>query len=179
MADSERTTAALQALFADNHAGAISAQDLRDFLVTALGGYAMIYVADGSTAQTVTDTAAKLTAFAANGPSLGATPAHASDQITIGTTGVYWVEFSADVVSDAEVAAEHTFALYANGAAAGGLKSDCPAVDSTRHVGFAGPVSLSAGDIITVYVGYRAGLGGPASVDVTTAQARLAVKRIG
>jgi len=36
MADTPRTRAALQALFADNNSGDISAQDLRDFLVTAL-----------------------------------------------------------------------------------------------------------------------------------------------
>uniref|UniRef100_A0A6M3ITQ4 Uncharacterized protein n=1 Tax=viral metagenome TaxID=1070528 RepID=A0A6M3ITQ4_9ZZZZ len=36
MADTQRTRAALQALFADNTTGQISAQDLRDFLVTAL-----------------------------------------------------------------------------------------------------------------------------------------------
>jgi len=35
MADTERTTADLQTLFADNASGAISPQDLRDFLVSA------------------------------------------------------------------------------------------------------------------------------------------------
>lgn len=38
MVDTARTTAALQTLFADNTAGAISAQDLRDFLVSAKPG---------------------------------------------------------------------------------------------------------------------------------------------
>jgi len=36
MADTPRTRAALQTLLADNNSGEISAQDLRDFLVTAL-----------------------------------------------------------------------------------------------------------------------------------------------
>lgn len=36
MADTQRTRAALQALFADNVTGQVSAQDLRDFLVTVM-----------------------------------------------------------------------------------------------------------------------------------------------
>lgn len=172
MADTERSTAALLALCADNQAGAISAQDLRDVIVSALGGYASVYVVDGAAAQAVTGTAAKLTAFVADGPSSGATPAHADDQITIGASGNYWVEFSADV--EASVLGAFVAELRNNGSAEGSMKTECEfeAAGELRHLGFAGPVTLSNGDVLTVYVSGAVG-------NLTTKHARLAVKRIG
>ena len=44
MPDTRRTLAALQSLLADNESGAISAQDLRDFLVSATPVHGSLYV---------------------------------------------------------------------------------------------------------------------------------------
>lgn len=48
MADTERTLSALQTLLADNTSGAISAQDLRDFLVSAAPRVASYYISSSS-----------------------------------------------------------------------------------------------------------------------------------
>ena len=52
MADTIRTRASLLTLLADNATGDISANDVRDFLVSTFGVYGAIYIKDGSTAQT-------------------------------------------------------------------------------------------------------------------------------
>lgn len=171
MADTERATATLLSLLADNAAGEISAQDLRDALVSCLGGYASIYVIDGAAAQAVSATPTKLTAFAADGPYLGATPAHASDQITIGVTGVYRVDFAATISGDA---ATYTFRLRKNGSAEGTLAAAATlAASATGAAAFSGLVSLTANDVLTVY----AAAGGAANL--TVSHACLSVKRIG
>lgn len=172
MADTQRATNALLNLLADNTSGAISEQDLRDALVSVLGGYGSVYVADGVTSQAVTAAAAKLEAFAADGPASGVTPAHADDSLTPLVTADYWVEFGADVSAD--VGGEFTFELRLNGAAAGGLKStvELEAAGETRHAGFAGPISLTANDVVTVYVSGAVG-------NLTVRHGRLALKRIG
>ena len=55
MADTARSLAAIQALFADNSAGAISPQDLRDAVETLATKYGEIYVSSSS-ATSITDT---------------------------------------------------------------------------------------------------------------------------
>ena len=172
MPDTERSLASLLTLCADNQAGAIDAQDLRDVIVSALGGYAMVYVVDGATPQAVTGTAAKLGAFAANGPEAGADGDHTNDQITINTTAIYWVDFSTDLVSDA--AGTFVAELRKNGSAEGTLKSECEfeAANETRSWRFAGPVSLATADVLTVFVSGTV-------ANLTIKHARLAVKRIG
>lgn len=64
------------------------------FQVTA-ATYGEIYVAGGSTPQTLTnaDTFYKLTAFTTDGLSNGTTPVAASDKITIDVTGDYLIQF--------------------------------------------------------------------------------------
>lgn len=172
MADTERSTAALLARAADNNSGDITPQDLRDIIVSALGGYASVYVADGNSPQAVSATAAKLEAFDSDGPASGATPDHSSDAIAIGVTAIYWVEFCCDL--EADTAGSYTAELRVDDVAAGGLKSVCEfeASGETRSWRFAGPVSLSAANVLSVYVS------GP-SANITVKHAQLAVKRIG
>lgn len=174
MADTEQTkTVLLDLHFPDNSAGAIRAQHVRDFVVTALGGYASIYAASAASPQLLGTTPAKLTGFAANGPSAGATPDHANDQITIGVTGVYWVEFSACVSGDA---ATYLAKLRKNGNVEGTLLAECKPGAGTdiERLGFAGPVSLDANDVLTVY-----GEADSSAKNLTIRSATLAVKRIG
>lgn len=99
MAETQRTLAALIALFADNTTGDISPQDLRDFLVSSQGGYGSIYVNGGSTAQTgITGTPAKMTGFATNGISSGTTPDHGNDLVTVDVSGDYLINASVSFV---------------------------------------------------------------------------------
>ena len=51
MTDTARSLTALQTLLADNSAGDISAQDLRDMLVSILGVYGGLYCTAGASAQ--------------------------------------------------------------------------------------------------------------------------------
>ena len=83
MADTIRTRAALLALLTDNITGNISAQDMRDVLVSLFGVYGMISTQDGSTAQNSITSFVKLANWTHSGPSLGLTPAHASGQIMV------------------------------------------------------------------------------------------------
>ena len=93
MADVARTRAALLALLADNTAGDISPQDIRDFLVSVFGTWSAIYVADGSTPQAgVTTTPVKLTGFTVNVAGLGGmTPDFTDNSIQVNLDGAYLV----------------------------------------------------------------------------------------
>lgn len=172
MADTERSTSTLLTdLFRDNVAQEISEQDLRDLIVSVLGGYGSVYVVDGATPQAVGATPSKLSQFAANGPALGATPAHASDEITVGVAGVYLVSFDATLSGDAET---YTLRLYTNGSAEGSLACAAKLSSSdVSHAGFAGVVSLSGSDVLSIYV--EAG----STVNLTAVHACLSIKRIG
>lgn len=171
MADTERSKATLLGLLASNATGAITAQELRDLLVSVLGGYARIYVIDGATPQAVSATPTKIVCFAANGPSAGATPDHANDQITIGTTADYWVEFTASCSGDAQT---YIARLRKNGSAEGTLAAEAKLDASGRAtLHFAGPVTLAQNDILTVYV--EAG----GAANLTVKHGTLAVRRIG
>jgi hypothetical protein len=90
-----RTNAQLQALLADNTAGDISPQDIRDFLDSVMGVYGSIGIGDGVAGQTLaTDTPEKMTEWTHNGVANGMTPAFAADEITILHDGVYHVTFN-------------------------------------------------------------------------------------
>lgn len=93
MADTIRTRAAILALLADNNSGNISAQDLRDAIVSIWGVMSSLYVQSGSTPQSVGTTPAVLQAWATAGPAAGLTPSTADNKITIGSLadGTYLV----------------------------------------------------------------------------------------
>ena len=71
----------------------ISKKATVDNLYLATQAYGNILVTGGAAAQGLTAaTPEKLTLFAADGPSLNTTPAHADDQITVDVDGVYHIE---------------------------------------------------------------------------------------
>lgn len=109
MADTRRTRAYLLATsFPDNTAGSISAQDMRDYIVSAMGSYANINnnagdgtpvaqaVANGTTVTLDWSTGSS----GANGPndtdgsSYGADGDYANDRIRIYTKGIFKVEMN-------------------------------------------------------------------------------------
>jgi len=152
MADTRRSLTDLLALLADNTSRAISPQDLRDALVSAHGTYGMMYTKDGSTAQGSIGTSfAQLTGFAVDGLSGGTTPANATDDITVGTDGVYAVMLQASFTGTA--ATEFTLNLHVNDAE--GVFQCSQMLDAAGAVvsgSVFGLLSLSATDDVSVYV---------------------------
>jgi hypothetical protein len=169
-----RTNAALQTLFADNTAGAISPQDLRDFLDSIMGVYGSIVLASGVTGQTLaTDTPEQLTEWTADGLSNGMTPAFGSDQITIDNSGDYEVAFQASF--DGTTGETFLFTLYKNGSPLSPILG-CRRKTGTADVGscsFIGQVALVATDILSIWIESDAA-GTPVVRD-----AQLTVKRLG
>jgi hypothetical protein len=118
MADTQRSLIDLLARLADNVAGDISEQDLRDLAVSIFGGYGGICVTGSPGAQGVNIAAAKLTAFDANHASSGVTPDHANDKLTIGVDADYHVTFDVSLLGSAN--RTFTFQLYKGGAPVAG-----------------------------------------------------------
>ena len=172
MTDTIRDRDTLLALLADNSSRDISPQDIRDMLVSVHGVYGGLYVQDGVMAQAgVGITPAKMTGWAGNLPAAGMTPDHANDQVTVGTDGVYvaWCQVSFIGAASTEYQAH----LRVNGAeqaegwhAAGGI--------DPVGAGFVAVKSLSAADILTVYI-ESDDAGGQ---DFTPADAQLVVFRV-
>ena len=90
MSGTARQLSDLDTLFADNVVGAISPQDLRDFLWTALGCYGSLYCFNAATAQGgLGTTPAKLDCFTVEGNAANVTPDAATDTLQVGITGKY------------------------------------------------------------------------------------------
>lgn len=155
MADVARSKADLLALFADNITGAISEQDLRDFVVSLLGEYGSLKTISGVTNQAQTATPVKMTGWTADGLSVGVTVAHANDEMTIVTDGVYRVEWDACFIGTNSKT--YLLALYVDtggGYADAGLPRIERKLGTGGDVGSAhmhGEVSLGAGDKIAIY----------------------------
>lgn len=139
--------------------------------------YGEIYVADGSTAQTsIGTTPAKITGFAANGLSEGTTPDHTSDQITVGSDGVYHISFNCSWTGTTNAVYELHGRL--NGAEQGnlGIHRKIGTGTDVGSAGFQGFLTLSASDIITVYV--ESGNGGGTDT-FTPVDMNLTVTKVG
>lgn len=138
--------------------------------VTAHGA---IYVDDGAATQAFTAaTPAKLTLFAANGPSNGTTPDHTNDQITVLSAGVWKIDAQFSITSTINNV------VFSFDAAVGGA-SQWPScqrkVGTGADVGscsFVGTLSLSANDIVTVIVTTDQ------NTTMTLVDAQLVVERI-
>jgi hypothetical protein len=175
MADTERSLAALQTLLADNSSGDISAQDLRDFLVSCFSAYGSIYVQDGATAQTsIGTTATLLTGFAANGESSGVTPNHADDELNIGVDGAYLATGCFSFSGTASRTFQLRLRKSGSEVAGIGCRVTLDASGNTTSASFVGIVACEADDILTVYVEADA-----ADSSLTLIDAALGVKRVG
>lgn len=182
MPDTPTSRADILVLFADNSIGAISEQDLRDFVVSVLGGYASIKIIAGVTAQTTTATPAKMTGFntteGSNGPASGLTADKANNEITADVAGTYRVE--ASVCFSGTVSKTFLVAFYVD---TGGGYADAGAPRINRKLGTGGDIgasqmhadlSLSASDKVALYVWSSDG-----GTSFTPVEANLSAKRIG
>lgn len=156
MVDVARSRADLLTLFADNAVGAISEQDLRDYVVSTLGEFAEIQITSGVTSQVTSATPAKMTGWLADGLNVGPTPDYTNNEITINTAGVYRVDI--DVDFSGTNSKTYLCAVYKDvgaGYVDAGLARFKRKLGTGGDVGSAhmhGHVSLAATDKIAVYV---------------------------
>jgi len=174
MSDTQRSLVALQALLADNNVEAISEQDLRDALVSALGGYGSISVQDGTTAQTgIGTTPSQLGGFAANGPSSGTTPDQTSSQIAVGVAADYGVAAALYVTGTPSRTVQ--VRLRKNGLEVNGVgaRATFDASGGLESLVLAGQVTCLAADILALYVEAD-----QAGTSVTLVDGNFSVKRL-
>lgn len=175
MADTVRPRADILALLADNTTGDISEQDHRDSIVSMFGVYGGIRVADGSTAQSgITTTPELFTGFAANGLSSDMTADHTADSITVGTDGIYFVYFQVSYSGTGNAVVEFHLRVDAVEQAVGTHRKVAAGGD-TASASFGDFLSLSAAEVVTVYVQTDQG-GGAAitAIDATLLALKIA-----
>jgi hypothetical protein len=174
MADTARSLPELQSLLADNELGNISAQDLRDMLVSVLGCYGSISVTGGTTAQgSLGTTPVKLTPFDTDGDADNMTPDSANDQIQVALAGKYLVNLELSYSGTAST----TFVtgISINGAPTA-FKAE-RAVDSggnIGHVSVAAILDLAAGDVVAANVALLA----PGAETITVKHGALVLSRL-
>lgn len=153
MADTQRTLSAILTLLADNTAQAISAQDLRDAIVSVFANYGMIYVHGGSTAQSGVTTSVVMDGFqndGANGPSAGCvTVDKDTSKLTAGVDGVYLVwlhtSFNGSVATGYHIHGQKNGSDHMDELAG---DFDTPSASVTMSVSSVALVTLSANDYI-------------------------------
>ena len=153
MADTPKSVADLQTLLANNTSGAISPQDVRDFLVSALGIYGDISVFNNGTEtqNNIGTTPVQLVGFDTDGNSNGCTPAQASNQITVGVAGDYRVSFHCTFFGDAGI---YKFRLRKGGVEQSyGCGRKIGSSGDVGSTSFEAPaITLAASDVLTIYV---------------------------
>ena len=174
MADTSKTLAEILALLADNTTGAISPQDMRDTILSCLSGYGHISVLGGATNQTgITSTPAKLTAFAADGPSSSdVTPAHGDDSLTVTIDGKYKVEAQLSFSGTAS----KTFLVraYVDGVVTTiGCQRKLGTGGDVGSCSFNGILSLTAAQVVTLYISSSDG-----GTDFLTVDGQLCLTRV-
>ena len=176
MVDTVRTLAQLQALLADNETGNISPQDLRDFLVSALGVYGGISIDEGVDIQTPGTSPEKIDQFTANLPAVGLTPDHAQDRITVdaGSDGMYLIAAQVSF-SGTNNAGFHVY-IYKNGATTGpfAFHRKLGAGGDIGSASILGLVSLVEADFIELWVAAETG-----TPNFTVEDSQLVMVRIG
>ena len=174
MVDTARSVADLKTLLADNATGAISEQDLRDFLVSALGIYGSLSCFEETTQQDNPDTGAILTCWDTNGASNGTTPDHTTDGITVDVTGVYEVAFQCSFSGTGSSVVK--FRLRIDGVEQSfGCTRKLGTGGDVGSASFLAPgVSITATEVLSVYVEMDG-----ATDDLTVVDAQMSVRMIG
>lgn len=173
MADTPRSLSQLLAILADNTSGDISAQDLRDMLVTCLGVYGSLSCFEESTIQNDPNTGAKLTCFDTNGSSNGMTPDHTDDSITCNVTGVY--DIAAHISFSGTNSSTVKMRLRIDGVEQPyGLTRKLGNTDVGDASFLAPGISLTSGEKITIYVECDT-----STDDITVVDAQFTARMIG
>ena len=152
MADTRRTKAEILALFADNASGDITPQDLRDAVVSIMGGYAGVFVEDGATAQTIDTNLAKMTAFVSGTTANGCVIAADKDSITTDVAGIYQVNFCCSFKGT--VSKIFRFEIVVDGVPQNRVATTTTTatVGQIRNVSINATLNLSAGVVIEIHI---------------------------
>lgn len=154
MADTQRDTASILALYADNTSGLISPQDLRDGIVSILGAYGGLR-ADGSAAQMtgLNSTPTKVTSFthtlASDGTVVVASAAN--DNVTPSITATYEIHGELSFIGSASVI--YTLEIYIGGVASG-IRAQVAQLGTGAEVAasFSGVASIAAAQAVEMRV---------------------------
>lgn len=146
MSDTEKSLADLVIDLASNGAGAIDAQALRNFLVSAFGSYGSVYLDAGTGTQTLTnaDTAYAMAQLTSVGPSASVTALTSS--ITVGPAGVYDVDCRCEFIG----AAGKTYTLTAGAGLISAAKVNASAERAALQ--FRGQVTLAANAALSLTI---------------------------
>jgi hypothetical protein len=179
MVDTQKKLADLQTLWADNSTRQISAQDIRDALVTLMGGYGSIHCNDGSGTQNVaTATKVVVNQFTANGAASGVTPDHTNDKLTTGIVGDYLMLLTMSFASDAAAGEAFEARILVAGAEVNGLSAQKTVTnaDDVNEIVVSGIADdVAAAAAITVQIEHDGA--GTQTFDVK--QANLSMKLVG
>jgi hypothetical protein len=178
MANTPRSRTDLLTLLADNITGAISEQDLRDLLVSIMGGFASITVISGLTSQSVGASPSLMTGWSADGLATGLTADYANGEITVDVDGTYFVDLS--VCFSGTANKTFKMAVYKD-IGAGYVNAGLPRVERKLGTGgdvgassISGFVDLDATDSLAVYVWSTDG-----GTSFVPQEANFVVKRVG
>lgn len=153
MADTKRSVAGLQTLLADNTAGDISPQDLRDMLVSAIGisGGIGIPTVASATQAIVAATPEKVELFTAS-QDHGVTAAHATHDMTVAISGLYHVTGNFSMYCDTN-SIVFDFVVRVDGATTGvGAQRKVGTGADLGSASFGGMITLTAGEVVTLWV---------------------------
>lgn len=176
MADTQRATSTLLALLPDNTSGDISPQDLRDVVVSILGGYGGLRCDGTSSVMTgIGPTPTKVThwthALKSDGSVVSANTA--ADTVTPSVAADYEAHFSLSVGGTASQ--NYVFEVYVNGVATGvRAKVQMPSTGGTVNVAASGTITVSASQAVELRVSASAA-GSTLSAD----SGQLWIKRVG
>lgn len=144
-------------------------------IITVDSYFGEIYVTGGASAQTLSTTPTKLTAFAADGAvSVGITLNNSDDSITVDVRGTYFIVADLNITGD--TGNTYFFELRKNGTLIPGTKSKVTLDHASQnvHLAIQSVQELNAADVITVYV--YSGSGTP---NVTVEEGRLSLHTTG
>lgn len=156
MASTIRNRTDILNLLGDNSSKAISAQDVRDAIVSVWGVFGEMYVFGGTTAQVVGTTPTVLTLWSSIGESNGVTVDTSNNRITIGAgaDGTYRVHCNVDYNGDHNV--KFKFVLRRTGSiisrATQSRQFFNTGLDGVRSAGFSGYLTAAVGDQLQIYV---------------------------
>jgi len=160
-------------VFKDNSSKAITAQQLRDFVVSVLGEYGHLYKAGAATGFATNTSGVKMSTLDTAGVSGGnVAVTAASNRIVIGTTGTYHVSFTC-YLQNASSAGTFGVYLYRNGVDAGFLAIANVPTSGATTFSINTMLNLSASDYLEVYVAASSG-----TPTVTVGYPSLSVRRL-
>jgi len=174
MADVERSLADILADLADNSDWAIDAPQVRQSVISALGGYGQLSVVNGTTPQTLDGSVQKLTGFTGAlpaDPNGNVVPNVLNQHMTVAVAGVYQAHLNVQHSVGASVKAELGVAVDGTPTVIR-MERDIDVPRIGEHC--SGMIEVTAGQAVSAYVKLLSGAG-----TITVKHGTLWIKRAG